>query len=66
MANKVFKDNYYHTIFEVQKGFNVGFNVGEIDERRIKNIIYKPWTNDGENFSERIWKNKNKLMNEDT
>ena len=64
MANKVFKDNYYHTIFEVQKGFNVGFNVGEIDERRIKNIIYKPWTNDGENFSERIWKNKNKLINE--
>ena len=58
MANKVFKDNYYHTIFEVQKGFNVGFNVDEIDERRIKNIIYKPWTNDGENFSERIWKIK--------
>ena len=57
-------DTYYHAAYEVQKGFNIGWDVAAIDERRLKAIIFKPWTTDGKNFSERIWSNKTKLINE--
>jgi SPP1 gp7 family putative phage head morphogenesis protein len=64
MARKVYTENYYHSIFEVQKGFNVGWNIGQIDERKLDKIIAKPWAADGKNFSDRIWEQKSQLVNE--
>ena len=57
-------NNYFHTMFEYQKGFNVGFNVTNIDQNKLSKIVNKPWTVDEKNFSERIWGNKTKLINE--
>ena len=53
--SNVYKDVYYRTAFEVQKGIGVGFSFAQIDERRLKLILEKPWAIDGTNFSERIW-----------
>lgn len=58
MARKVFSDTYYHSIFEIQKGFNIGCEVGRIDEKILNKIIKKPWAADGKNFSDRIWQSK--------
>ena len=55
MARKVFTEDYYHTIFEVQKGFNIGWEIGQIDTRKLETLISKPWAADGKHFSERIW-----------
>lgn len=57
-------NNYIHTMFEYQKGFNVGFNVTNIDQNKLSKIVNKPWAVDEKNFSERIWGNKTKLINE--
>lgn len=57
-------NNYFHTMFEYQKGFNVGFNVTNIDQNKLSKIVNKPWAVDEKNFSERIWENKTKLINE--
>lgn len=57
-------NNYFHTMFEYQKGFNVGFNVTNIDQNKLSKIVNKPWAVDEKNFSERIWGNKTKLINE--
>lgn len=57
-------NNYFHTMFEYQKGFNVGFNVINIDQNKLSKIVNKPWAVDEKNFSERIWGNKTKLINE--
>lgn len=57
-------NNYFHTMFEYQKGFNVGFNVTNIDQNKLSKIVNKPWVVDEKNFSERIWGNKTKLINE--
>ena len=64
MARKVYTEDYYHSIFEVQKGFNVGWNIGQIDERKLDKIVSKPWAADGKNFSDRIWEQKSQLVNE--
>lgn len=55
MLSNVYKDAYYRTAFEVQKGIGVGFSFAQVDERRLKLILEKPWAIDGTNFSERIW-----------
>lgn len=57
-------NNYFHTMFEYQKSFNVGFNVTNIDQNKLSKIVNKPWAVDEKNFSERIWGNKTKLINE--
>lgn len=66
MIRNIYTDEYYHTMFEMQKGFNVGFNILSFNGRMngLSKIIYKPWAVDEKNFSERIWGNKTKLINE--
>lgn len=64
MARKVFTEDYYHTIFEVQKGFGIGWEIGQIDTRKLETLISKPWAADGKNFSERIWGQRTQLVNE--
>lgn len=59
---KLYADGYYHTAFEVQRGLNVGYNLHQIDDRRMAAVIAKPWAADGKNFSDRIWQDKNKLI----
>lgn len=60
----VYKDGFYRTAYEVQKGFGVGWDFGTLDEKQISKVINKPWAADGKNFSSRIWQNKQKLINE--
>jgi SPP1 gp7 family putative phage head morphogenesis protein len=64
MARRVFTEDYYHTIYEYQKGFNIGWEVGAIDERKLEKLMKKPWAADGKNFSDRIWQQKRQLVNE--
>jgi len=63
IANQ-YKAGYYKTMFEFQKGFGVGFDVMKLDDNKIAKLIAKPWAPDGQNFSSRIWRDKNKLMAE--
>lgn len=59
-----YSEGYYHTLYELQKGFNIGWDIASIDQNKLQKIISKPWVADGRNFSSRIWDNKNKLVNE--
>lgn len=57
-----FESGYYHTAYELQHGFNVGWDIAGLDQAQIEKVLAKPWAADGYNFSERIWGNKNKLI----
>lgn len=59
-----FESGYYHTAYELQHGFNVGWDIAGLDQTQIEKVLAKPWAADGYNFSERIWRNKNKLISE--
>ncbi len=60
----IFESGYYHTAYELQKGFNIGWDIAGLNQAQIEKVISKPWAVDGKNFSERIWANKEKLISE--
>ena len=60
----IYRSGYYHTAYEIQHGMNIGWDISGIDQQQIEKVLQKPWAADGYNFSERIWKNKNKLISE--
>lgn len=60
----IYTSGYYHTAFEIQKGVGVGWDFATLDDKTISKVINKPWAVDGKNFSERIWGNRQKLVNE--
>lgn len=63
LARTIYSEGYYHTAYEIQKGFNVGWTLAALDDSKISKVISKPWAADGRNFSNRIWTNKAQLIN---
>lgn len=59
----VYKDTFYRSCYEVQKGFGVGFDVSRLDNKQVQTLLNKPWSVDGVNFSEKVWSNRTKLIN---
>lgn len=64
MVKRLYQSGYYHTCFEVQKSFNIGWEIGQIDERKLQKVISKPWATDGKTFSDRVWQSKTTMVNE--
>ena len=60
----VYKSGFYRTAFEIQKGIEIGWDFGTLDEKKIGKVISRPWAPDGKNFSERVWVNRQKLVSE--
>ncbi|MCD8216170.1 MAG: hypothetical protein LUC97_11110 [Clostridiales bacterium] len=61
---EAYKSGCYHTAFELQKGFNIGFDISAVDQSQLEKILSKPRAADGVNFSNRIRNNKSKLISE--
>ena len=62
LARKIYSDGYYHTAFEIQKGFNLGWDLQGISETQLKRVLDKPWTADGLTFKDKCWKQKIDLV----
>lgn len=60
----IYGSGYLRTAFEIQKGIGVGWSLSIPNNNLIAKVINKPWAADGRNFSDRIWANKQKLINE--
>ena len=57
-------DHYKHTIFEIQKGVGIAWDIAQPNLKALETVIKKPWNVDQRNFSERIWSNKAGMINE--
>lgn len=64
ILSDIYADGYYRTAFEIQKGFGVGTTFHKLDRKSIEKVITTPWSADGSNFSERIWKQRAQLVND--
>lgn len=64
LVKNIYTDGYYHTVYEIQKGFNIGWDIATVDKNKLEKLISRPWAADGKNFSERIWSSKTSLINE--
>ena len=63
LMKELYQSGYYHTCFEIQKGFGLGWEIGQIDERKLSKVVSRPWAADGKNFSDRIWSQKTQMVN---
>lgn len=57
-----YQSQYYHTAFEVQRAFGVGFTMQALDERLLTRVISKPWTADNLTFSAKLWRDRGLLI----
>ena len=64
LMTDIYTDGYYHTAYEIQKGFNIGYDLMKLDDNKVAKVLSKPWAADGSNFSDRIWKHKSQLLSE--
>lgn len=62
LLRDIYSDGYYHTAFEIQKGFNIGWDLQDLNSNQLDKVLSKPWTTDGKTFSDRIWTNKQQLI----
>ncbi|MDP4152610.1 MAG: minor capsid protein [Bacillota bacterium] len=63
LARKIYSDGYYHTAYEIQRGFNVGWDLQPLNEKQVSAVVSKPWTADNKTFKDRCWTNKQQLVN---
>lgn len=59
---RTYQDSYYKTCYTMQEGYHTGFEVASLPESAVDAVIKKPWAADGLNFSDRIWRDKDKLL----
>lgn len=64
LSEEIVKEGYYRSIYEIQKGFGIGDTFNIIDTKLVESIISKPWAPDGSNFSKRIWRDRDVLMDQ--
>ena len=64
VAEDIFKEGYYKSIYEIQKGFGISDYFNVLDEKTVESTISKPWAPDGKDFSKRIWEDRDKLVAE--
>jgi len=62
LLRNIYSEGYYHTAYEIQKGFNVGWDLHRFNDKQLDRILSKPWSTDGRTFSDRIWTNKQQLL----
>jgi SPP1 gp7 family putative phage head morphogenesis protein len=62
LLRDIYTDGYYRTAYEIQKGFNIGWNLHQFNDKQLDRILSKPWSTDGRTFSDRIWTNKQQLL----
>lgn len=55
-----YKETYYKTTFDNQKGIGFAYSFNALDDNKVRVAITQNWQ--GSNFSDRIWNDKNKLI----
>ncbi|WFR60860.1 minor capsid protein [Paenibacillus amylolyticus] len=61
---KAIRKSYYRSIFDIQKGFGLGFNFVRIPFGDIEAILMNPWS--GSHFSSSVWSNTERLADQVT
>ena len=62
LLTDAYKEGYYRTLFELQKGTGFGLTFAEIDDNAIQKVLTTDWA--GSNYSKRIWGDRDKLVRE--
>lgn len=61
-----YEETYYRTAFELQNGMGVYQSMASVSRKQLETVLSKPWTADKKTFSDRIWADKDALIDEVT
>ena len=63
LGKSVILDAYGRATFDVFQKLGFGWDKTMPNEKVLNELLKTPWTTDGKTFSDRIWENKRKLVN---
>lgn len=63
LLSDTYREGYFHTAFELQKGLGIGWSLHGLTGTEIQKVLARPWTPDGQTFRDRVWVNKQALVN---
>ena len=63
LLSDTYREGYFHTAFELQKGLGIGWSLHGLTGTEIQKVLSRPWTPDGQTFRDRVWVNKQALVN---
>lgn len=63
LMRDIYTEGYNRSAYTIDKGMGVHYNLASTDSGRIDTIINQPWAGDGKIFSDRLWRDKDKLVN---
>lgn len=59
----LYADEREHMTYEIQRAKGKFDSLATLPEDRVQKILQRPWADDGQAFSERLWGTQNKLIN---
>lgn len=62
LLKKIAGDGYTQSVFAIQKGIGLGWDITALNQKKLETLLSKPWTTDGRTFSDRIWSKKKELV----
>ena len=60
LLSNTYTDSYYNTLYDLQTGTGIGRGFAILNRNAIDSVLEYPWS--GQNFSDRIWGQKDKLI----
>ncbi|MBR1697226.1 MAG: minor capsid protein, partial [Anaerovibrio sp.] len=63
LMHNMYTEGFNRSAYTLDTGMGVHYNLATTDPRRIDAIINRPWADDGKTFSDRLWRDKDKLVN---
>lgn len=60
---RLYADEREHMTYEIQRAKGKFDSLAALPEDRVQKILQRPWADDGQAFSERLWGTQNKLIN---
>ena len=62
LLRDVYTTEYDHTMFEVQRGFSIGWSFQRFNEDQLDAVLKMPWTTDNQTFRDRCLTQKEALV----
>lgn len=59
----VYTEKYYQTGYEISRNLGIGIQFDVIGKEAVDLVLKQPWASDGKVFSERIWDDRDALVN---
>lgn len=62
LIQNIYKERFYHTAYELQKGVGIGWDLQKVDTGKLDKLLQRRWSSDGMTLSEKIWTHRDATL----